>query len=88
VTSLLSTNGLSMDSKPSAGTKLIIPQSGTWNLGNRALLSHPTQYTVKSGETIYAIACYFGDLLPSDIAGKNSLESPYKLTAGEVLDIP
>jgi len=88
VPSLLSLNNLSMDSRPKAGTKLRIPQTGSWNLGSRALHDHPAQYTVKSGNTFYSIACYFGNLLPDDIATYNSMSLSDKLKAGSVLDIP
>jgi LysM repeat protein len=88
VGSLLSANGLTMDSKPGAGTSLNIPSSGTWDSGTRAYHSHPTSYTVKGGDTINIIACYYGDLLPDDIIGANGLSKPYSLSAGKVLSIP
>lgn len=84
---LLSLNGLGNDSRPPAGTVLTIPQSGTWNAGDRAWHSHPTRYTVQSGDTLNTIACYFGNLLPEDIMEANGLTSK-KLNAGEVLQIP
>lgn len=87
VASLLSANGMSMDSKPATGTKLNIPQSGEWG-DNRSLHAHPTSYTVKSGDTFYSIACYFGDLLPEDVAGANGLKMSDKLSAGQSLQIP
>ncbi len=85
------TNGLSMASKPAVGARLTIPSSGTWNSsawGSRALHSHPTSYTVKSGDTIYTVACYFGDVAPEQIAAANGLSSPYTITAGQTLQIP
>ena len=88
VASLLSLNGLGMDSKPGVGTVLNIPQSGSWDSGARALKSHPTDYTVKAGDTIYTIACAFGDVSPEGIAAANGLESPYTLTAGSTIKIP
>ena len=88
VASLLSLNGLGMDSKPGVGTVLNIPQSGSWDSGARALKSHPTDYTVKAGDTVYTIACAFGDVSPEGIAAANGLESPYTLTAGNTLKIP
>ena len=88
VPALLSLNNLAMDSRPKSGTKLRIPQTGSWNLGSRALHDHPAQYTVKSGDTFYSIACYFGNLLPDDIATKNGMGLTDKLSAGTVLDIP
>ncbi len=88
VASLLSLNGLNMDSKPGVGTVLNIPQSGSWDSGARALKNHPTDYTVKAGDTIYTIACAFGDVSPEGIAAANGLESPYTLTAGNTIRIP
>lgn len=88
VVSMLSANSLSMDSKPAAGFSLNIPSSGTWNNGTRSYHSHPTSYTVKSGDTINIIACYYGDLLPDDIIGANGLTKPYSLSSGTVLSIP
>jgi LysM repeat protein len=85
---LLSLNGLTLDSKPGVGTTLKIPQTGNPFVSNRALKSHPTSYTVRSGDTIYTIACQFGDVSPDMIALANDLKSPYNLSAGQVLQIP
>ncbi len=72
------------------GTVLKIPATGTWTLGDRFLKAHPANYTVKSGDTIYRIACVeFGDVDPMNIALANNLAAPaYKLTVGQVLQIP
>ncbi len=88
VPSLLSLNNLSMDSRPKAGTKLKLPQTGSWNLGDRALHAHPAEYTVNSGDNFYSIACYYGNLLPDDIATYNNMSVSDKLKAGTKLDIP
>ena len=88
VPALLSLNNLAMDSRPKSGTKLRIPQTGSCNLGSRALHDHPAQYTVNSVDTFYSIACYFGNLLPDDIAADNGMELTDKLSSGTVLDIP
>ncbi|WP_322806938.1 LysM peptidoglycan-binding domain-containing protein [Thermanaerothrix sp.] len=81
-------NGLTMNSRPAAGTVLKIPQDGGWSAGDRALKPHPAQYTVKAGDTIYSIACDFGDVFPESIIAANNLQSPYTLTPGQVLQIP
>ncbi len=83
-------NGLNMNSKPLIGTSLKIPQSGTWNsgFGPRAWHAHSDTYTVQSGDTIYSVACYFGDVDPNGIIAANELKSPYTLTAGQVINIP
>ncbi len=70
------------------GTVLKIPQSGAFP-GDRALVAHPTNYTVASGdETVYSIACKYGDVDPAAIASANSLSVSAKLTAGQILKIP
>lgn len=85
---MLRLSGLSAGGTYSAGTVLKIPQSGSNFPGRRALNSHPTTYTIRSGDTIYTIACYFGDVDPNDLIAANSLTSPYKLTSGQSLHIP
>ena len=85
---LLSLNGLTDGSVLSPGTTLQIPQTGYWSGDGRVRNPHPTTYTVSSGETIYSIACYFGDVSPEAIIAVNHLESPYTLTSGQVLNIP
>jgi LysM repeat protein len=86
VGSLLSANGMTMASKPGAGTTMKIPSSGTFE-GERALRAH-TDYTVKSGDTVYTIACYFGDVSPEAIMAVNGLANPGDLKTGMTLDIP
>ena len=85
---LLAINGLNMNSKPATGFVMQIPQSGNWSSGARALKSHPTSYTVVAGDTIYTVACSFGDVSPEGIIAANGLKSPYTLTAGTVINIP
>ena len=85
---LLAINGLDYNSYPDEGTVLQIPQSGTWSSGPRELIKHPTTYTVAEGDTIYSIACKFGDVDPNDVAIANGLSSPYMLKTGQVLNIP
>ncbi len=85
---MLSLSGLSASGNYSPGTVLKIPQSGGKFPGNRALKSHPTSYTVGSGDTIYTISCEFGDVDPNTLAAANGLSSPYKLESGKVLSIP
>jgi LysM repeat protein len=85
---LLSLNGLADGSVLSPGATLKIPQTGTWSGEGRVRNPHPTTYTVSAGETIYSIACYFGDVSPEAIIAVNHLEEPYTLSAGQVLNIP
>ncbi|GAB4493669.1 MAG: hypothetical protein Fur0016_27970 [Anaerolineales bacterium] len=86
---LLALNGLNRSqSYFTPGTVLKIPQTGKGFPGARALLAHPTQYTVLSGESIYSIACKFGDVDPLAIAAQNGLQPPYTLTVGSQISIP
>jgi len=86
---LLALNGLTRSqSYFTPGTVLKIPQAGKAFPGARALLSHPTQYTVLFGDTIYSIACKFGDVDPTLIATQNGLQPPYTLTVGAQISIP
>lgn len=84
---LLAINGLSNASLTVPGQTLKIPTSGTFP-GPRALLSHPTTYSVAGGDTIFSIACRFGDADPLAIAAANGLSSPYTLTPGTTIQIP
>ena len=85
---LLNINGLSLSSRPTVGFTLKIPQTGNHFVGQRALRSHPDTYTVSGGDTIYSIACMYGDVDPSAIAQRNELKAPYNLNAGKKLQIP
>jgi LysM repeat protein len=84
---LLSLNGLSQGQILQPGLTLRIPQTGSFP-GNRALNSHPAQYTVAVDDTIYAIACHFGDVDPSSIAAANGLSLTSKPITGTILNIP
>jgi LysM repeat protein len=85
---LLTLNGISRGTLVAPGTTLHIPQTGNPFPATRALHSHPASYTVRSGDTIYTVACYFGDVDPMAIAVSNNLGSPYTLTAGATISIP
>lgn len=87
---LLSLSGLTSTqaNSLSTGTVLTIPQSGSFP-GNRALVSHPATYTVASAdETVYSIACKYGDVDPNAIASANNISVSAKLTVGQQLQIP
>lgn len=83
---LLRINGLSSGEIFYANRTLRIPQSGSFP-GNRALQPHTPTYTVKPGETIYSIACKFGDVDPGAIVQANNLTST-TVTSGQTLNIP
>jgi LysM repeat protein len=84
---LLALNGLNEGQILQPDLVLRIPQTGSFP-GTRALHSHPTTYTVAVDDTIYSIACYFGDLDPTSIAAANGLSLSSPLTTGRVLNIP
>lgn len=86
--SFLAANDLNMNSSPPAGTVLVIPETGTWGAGDRSLKDHPVDYTVLTGDTIYSIACKFGDVDPMAIVAANNLKEPYTLSVGSVIYIP
>lgn len=86
---LLKLNGLSSgQSYYTPGTVITIPQSGGAFPGIRALKAHPAQYTVGSGDTIYSIACEFGDVDPMGIVSANNLSGSYDLTIGSIIQVP
>lgn len=85
---LLQASGLNSPAIYYAGLKLVIPESGAFP-GSRSLKAHPVSYTVSSGdETVYSIACAFGDVDPNAIATANGISASAKLTVGQVLQIP
>lgn len=84
---MLQLSGLPTSGTYTAGTVLKIPQSGSFP-GNRSLKKHPTTYTVQSGDTLFSIACQFGDVWPEDIAEANGLKLNANLKVGQELYIP
>jgi LysM repeat protein len=87
---LLNLNGLTMQESESLppGTTLKIPTSGNVFPPPRALKGHPATYVVVAGDTIYSVACEYGDVDPMNIAAVNGLPAPYTLTAGTSIQIP
>jgi LysM repeat protein len=85
---LLSLNGLNINSQVYVGAVLKIPQTGNSFGAERSLKTHPVDYTVRAGDTIYTVACAFGDVSPDAIIAANGLTSPYALTSGSVIRIP
>jgi LysM repeat protein len=84
---LLTLNNISSGEILQPGLVLNIPSTGSFP-GTRALRAHPAQYTVAVDDTIYKIACYYGDIDPSAIAAANNLALSSTLTTGQVLNIP
>lgn len=89
-TELLNLNGLSNAQANiySPGLSLSIPQSGGAFPPPRALNAHPITYTLPKNMTVYAVACYFGDIDPATITNANSIPDPNNIAAGTVLSIP
>ena len=85
---LLRANGLTRGQILYPGTVLTIPRNAPPFPGNRAWHAHPTTYTVRYGDTIYSIACYFGDVSPEAIAAANGISLNTPLTPGQTLTIP
>jgi len=85
---LLRLSGLSAGILYPPGTSLTIPQSGSFP-ENRMLKTHPASYTVvSSDETVYSVACLYGDVKPEDIATANGISVDTVLASGKVLSIP
>lgn len=86
---LLSLNGLSDGQTYYPGLTLKIPQTGNPFPAERALHAHPTTYTVSSSDqTVYGVACIYGDIDPAAIAAANGISVGATLTAGQQLTIP
>jgi LysM repeat protein len=90
ISTFFAQNGLNMNSKPGVGKVLTIPSSGTWSssYGNRTLTAHPATYTVVSGDSVYTIACRYGDVSPEQILAANGLANASDITPGKTLNIP
>lgn len=87
----LDLNGLTMNSKAfSAGTVLKIPATGDWSSasGSRTLKAHPASHTIAAGQSIYSIACSYGDVSPEAILAANGLASAAELKVGSTISIP
>lgn len=86
---LLAANNLTNGSVTYVGQTLTIPKgAGPFDAGPRALRSHPTTYTIRAGDTVYSIACLFGDVDPRAIEDANGLDGAYTLPVGGTLHIP
>lgn len=85
---LINANPVCKSSALTVGTVITLPLSASSYPGTRALISHPTTYTARYGDTIYSIGCYYGDVDPNTLAAANGLTSPFTLTPGQTLNIP
>ena len=85
---IMTYNGIASGTIFYPGETIIIPASARAFVGNRALQYHPSTYTVVYGDTLYSIACLYGDVDPRAIAAANDLDINQALTPGTVLQIP
>ncbi|MFL7870110.1 MAG: LysM peptidoglycan-binding domain-containing protein [Anaerolineales bacterium] len=87
---LLSLNSLASGDIYYPNLTLTIPQSGKPFPGTRALRSHPDTYTVTdASQTVYGVACVYGDVDPAAIVQANSgLSLASVLTVGQKINIP
>jgi len=70
------------------GLVLSIPQGGKTFPSPRALNPHPDSYTLPHTMSVYAVACYYGDVEPSTIINANTISDINNIPAGTVLTIP
>lgn len=85
---LLAASGLTSPNVYYPGLVLKIPQTGSFP-GSRVLASHPATYSVTSSdETLYGIACKYGDVDPASIAAANGISTGAALSAGQQIKIP
>lgn len=85
--SLLSVNGLTASSLVYPGHVLTIPKDAGPFVGERSLRPHGT-YVIQPGDTVYSIACLYGDVDPRAIEDANNLTGAYSLDVGSELIIP
>ena len=85
---IMTYNGIASGTIFYPGETITIPASARAFVGNRALQYHPTTYSVVYGDTLYSIACLYGDVDPRAIAAANDVDIEQALTPGTVLQIP
>lgn len=85
---MLTINNLYAGSMLHIGDVLLIPQTGSWPGGDRQILAHPDTWNVTPGETVYEIACAYGDVWPEHIIQANGLSEPYDISGMQTLQIP
>lgn len=85
---IMTYNGIASGTIFYPGETINIPPNPRAYVGNRALQYHPSSYTVIYGDTLYSIACLYGDVDPRAIASANDLDLDETLTPGTVLQIP
>ena len=85
---ILALNGLVDSQTIYAGLTLTLPQTGHPFPGNRQLRAHGSYTVSQTGETVFSVACQFGDVDPALIASANNISINSSLTVGQVLNVP
>ena len=87
---LLNLNGISSAAAGALqpGLTLKMPTTGNPFPYDRARNPHPVTYVVPETTTVYAIACFFGDVDPAKIVSMNNISNPNSVAAGTSLQIP
>ncbi len=87
---LLSASGISSAAANALqpGLTLTIPKTGNPFPYDRARNDHPVTYVVPESTSVYAIACFFGDVDPAQIVSLNGITDPNTVAAGTSLQIP
>jgi LysM repeat protein len=86
---ILALNGIVDSQTIYPGLTIKLPQTGNPFPGDRMLRNHPASYTVStSDESVYSVACAFGDIDPARIAQANNISVGASLTPGQTLTIP
>jgi LysM repeat protein len=85
---IMTYNGIASGTIFYPGETIAIPPSARAYVGERALQYHPSTYSVVYGDTLYSIACLYGDVDPRAIAAANDMDINQVLTPGTVLQIP
>ena len=93
VNTLLAQNGMTSPDEAGTGDVIVLPENPeAWKMtdgyGRRILVLHPAAYTIESGDTLFSIACKYGDVRPEDIAVQNTLVLGEPLRAGMQISIP
>ncbi len=71
------------------GQTVTLPENSKWE-GERAVGTWPRPdiWEVSPGETVYGIACAYGDIYPEEIIEANNIEDPNDLSGYTELQIP
>ena len=93
VSQLLQVNNLEDVSDAGTGSVITLPKSAQqWKMtdgyGNVILQRHPAYYVVQDGDTMFSIACAYGNVRPEAIAEGNDMKLGEPLTPGTQIYIP